>query len=149
MGSFGFSACQAYPDKGTGTSEDVFNLLVINRPTRVEGIPGSSDPKSSPLPLCGGRGTEVIRQHYIPRFCKRTEVTRLYFIRQDTRNISKVLFCTKYTIIRRLSIFVYYNYLRGDTTDEVVVSVVVLSVVVANTKSICMATVHNTINTCT
>ena len=46
---------------GTGTSEDVCYLLAIRGATRGEGKrgiePGSSDPKSSPLPLChrGGR----------------------------------------------------------------------------------------------
>ena len=43
------------PDTGTGTSEDVFNILAIRGPTRGEGMPGiepgSSDPQSSPLPL--------------------------------------------------------------------------------------------------
>ena len=48
-------ACQAYPDTGTGTSEDVFYLRAIRGPTRSEGKPGikpgSSDPQSSPLLL--------------------------------------------------------------------------------------------------
>ena len=52
----GFLACRAFPDTSIGTSEDVFNLLAIRGPTRVEGKPGikpgSSDPQSSPLPLC-------------------------------------------------------------------------------------------------
>ena len=47
--------CRAYPDTGTGTSEDVFYLLAIRGPTSGEGNPGiepgSSDPQSSPLPL--------------------------------------------------------------------------------------------------
>ena len=55
MGSKGSLACRAYLDTGTGTSEDVFYLLAIRGPTRGEGKrgiePGSSDPKSSPLPL--------------------------------------------------------------------------------------------------
>ena len=60
MGSLGSLACRAYLDTGTGTSEDVFYLLAIRGPTRGEGKrgiePGSSDQKSSPLPLrhCGG-----------------------------------------------------------------------------------------------
>ena len=56
MGSWGSLACRAYLDTGTGASEDVFYLLAIIGPTRGEGKrgiePGSSDPKSSPLPLC-------------------------------------------------------------------------------------------------
>ena len=48
-------ACRAYPDTGTGTSEDLFSILAIKGPTRGEGKPGiepgSSDPQSSPLPL--------------------------------------------------------------------------------------------------
>ena len=54
-------ACRAYPDTDTGTSEDVFYLLVIRGPTRDEGKrviePGSSYPKSNPFPLRhrGGR----------------------------------------------------------------------------------------------
>ena len=61
MGNKGSLACRAYLDTGTGTSEDVFYLLAIRGPTRGEGKrgiePGSSDPKSSPLPLRhrGGR----------------------------------------------------------------------------------------------
>ena len=55
MGSKGSLACRTYPDTGTGTSEDVFNILAIRGPTRGDvmlGIePGSSDPQSSPLPL--------------------------------------------------------------------------------------------------
>ena len=55
MGSYGSLACWAYLDTGTGTSEDAFYLLAIRGPTRGEGKrgiePGSSDPKSSPLPL--------------------------------------------------------------------------------------------------
>ena len=55
MGSYGSLACGAYPDTGTGTSEDVFNLLAIRGSTHGEGMPGietgSSDPQSSPLPL--------------------------------------------------------------------------------------------------
>ena len=55
MGSYGSLACRAYLDTGTGTSEAVFCLLAIRGPTRGEGKrgiePGSSDPKSSPLPL--------------------------------------------------------------------------------------------------
>ena len=60
MDSSGSLACRAYPDTGTGTSKDVFNLLAIRGPTHGEGKPGieprSSDPQSSPLPLrhCGG-----------------------------------------------------------------------------------------------
>ena len=54
-GNWGSLACRAYPDTGTGTSEDAFNLLAIREPTRGEGKPkiepGSSDPQSSPLPL--------------------------------------------------------------------------------------------------
>ena len=53
--SLGSLACRAYPDTGTGTSEDAFNLLAIRGPTCGEGMPGiepgSSDPQSSPLPL--------------------------------------------------------------------------------------------------
>ena len=55
IGSLGSLACRAYLDKGTGTSEDVFYLLAIRGPKRGEGKrgiePGSSDPKSSLLPL--------------------------------------------------------------------------------------------------
>ena len=44
-----------YPDKGTGTSEDVFYLLAIIGPTCGEGMlgiePRSPNPQSSPLPL--------------------------------------------------------------------------------------------------
>ena len=64
MGSQGSLACRAYLDTGTGTSEDVFYLLAIRGPTRGEGKReielGSSDPKSSPLPLRhrGGRWNE-------------------------------------------------------------------------------------------
>ena len=63
MGSKGSLACRAYLDTGTGTSEDVFYLLAMRGPTRGEGKwgiePGSSDPKSSPLPLrhSGGRNS--------------------------------------------------------------------------------------------
>ena len=31
---------RAYPDTGTGTSEDVFYLLAIKEPTSSEGMPG-------------------------------------------------------------------------------------------------------------
>ena len=56
MGCQGSFACRACPDTGTGTSEDVFNLLAIRGPTRRgEGKPriepGSPYPRSSPLPL--------------------------------------------------------------------------------------------------
>ena len=55
MGSKGSLACRSYLDTGTGMSEDVFYLLAIRGPTCGEGKrgiePGSSDPKSSPLPL--------------------------------------------------------------------------------------------------
>ena len=48
---------------GTGTSEDVFNLLAIRGPTRSEGKPGiepgSSDPQSSPLPLHHRGGLKI------------------------------------------------------------------------------------------
>ena len=48
-------ACRAYPDTGTVTSEDVFNLLAIRGPTHGEGMlgiePGSPVSQSSPLPL--------------------------------------------------------------------------------------------------
>ena len=53
----------AYLDTGTGTSEGVFNLLVIRGLARGEGIPGiepeSPDPQSSPLLIRhpGGRGS--------------------------------------------------------------------------------------------
>ena len=60
-GQLGTLVCRAYPETGTGTSEDVFNFLAIRGPTRGEGKlglePGSSDPQSSPLPLrhCSGK----------------------------------------------------------------------------------------------
>ena len=51
MGSKGSLVCQAYPDKGTGTSEDVLNILAIRGPTHEEGMPRieheSSDRQSS------------------------------------------------------------------------------------------------------
>ena len=40
MGSKGSLTCRAYPDTGTGTSEDVFYLLAIRGPTCSEGKPG-------------------------------------------------------------------------------------------------------------
>ena len=56
-------APKAYPDTGTGTSKDVFNLLAIRGPTRGEGKPGiepgSSDPQSSPLPLLHRGGQDL------------------------------------------------------------------------------------------
>ena len=54
-GQLGVFSVPSLPDTGTGTSEDVFNLLAIRGPIHVEGKPGiepgSSDPQSSPLPL--------------------------------------------------------------------------------------------------
>ena len=71
MGSLGFLACRAYLDTGTGTSEDVFNLLAIRGPTRGEGKPGiepgSSDPKSSPLPLRHRGGHDLYEE--VPVTC--------------------------------------------------------------------------------
>ena len=61
-GQLGVFSVPSLPRPGTGTSEDVFNLLAIRGPTRGEGKPGiepgSSDPQSSPLPLRhrGGQG---------------------------------------------------------------------------------------------
>ena len=54
MGSCGSLACRAYHDTGSGTSEDIFNLLAIRAHTRwgyTENQPGSPNPQSSLLLL--------------------------------------------------------------------------------------------------
>ena len=66
-----FDLLQGTHAMGIGTSEDVFYLLAISGPTRGEGKrgiePGSSDPKSSPLPLRhrGGISPSVIENDFI------------------------------------------------------------------------------------
>ena len=55
---------RSYLDTGNRTSEDIFYLLAIRGPTRGEGKrgiePGSSDPKSSPLPLRHRGGPQIL-----------------------------------------------------------------------------------------
>ena len=76
---------------GTGTSEDVFNLLAIRGPTRGEGMPGiepgSSDPQSSPLPLRhrGGLDLVDIKPRYV---CSE----------KDKRNYQNLVKLTTWTI---------------------------------------------------
>ena len=61
---------------GTGTSEDVFNLLVIKGPTPGEGMQrlktGSPDPQSSPPSLHhrGGKGGGVFVMEYFQQAIK-------------------------------------------------------------------------------
>ena len=73
-GQLGVLNVQSLPQHGTGTSEDVFYLLAISGPTRGEGKPGiefgSSDPKSSPLPLDHRGG-----HHYLKTFHKLTKLS--------------------------------------------------------------------------
>ena len=48
-GQLGSLACRAYPDTGTRTSQDVFNLLAIRGPTGCEGMLGI-EPRSAVQP---------------------------------------------------------------------------------------------------
>ena len=63
-GQLGVFSVPSQPDTGTGMSDDIFYLLAIRGPTCSEGMPGiepgSSDPQSSPQPLCHCSSTRPV-----------------------------------------------------------------------------------------
>ena len=80
-GQLGVSSVPSlYPDTGTGTSEDVFNLLAIKGPTRgdrMPGIePGSPDLQSTPLPLCHNGGWTHYKAHSVVKTGKTKSMVR-------------------------------------------------------------------------
>ena len=110
MGSYGSLACWAYLDTGTGTSEDVFYLLAIRVPTRGGGKrgiePGSSDPKSSPLPLRhrGGRYVEW-KILFIQILCRKTLYHCIAAIGDPTSKFQKEIILTRIANLCRTTIF--------------------------------------------
>ena len=106
-GQLGSLACRAYLDTGTRTSEDVFYLLAIRGPTRGEGKrgiePGSSDPKSSPLPLRHRGGPEEEVGHILGILIYRYIAIHKEFI--SYRNTKCVAIFREYSFFQLNSLF--------------------------------------------